>query len=216
MVSLLHKTLVVILFFILLSPEVYAISLGSTAKNKFAEISDVESVKFKMLFWNVEEEPYTVELSVKEAPKDWIVIIDPDEFILNKSIGEEYIKLPYISENIRTKVVNLFVKPVRDSKPGKYFVLIKAETELPQNEKNGIAIIPGRLFKFEIDFKGFESSNNIENKEIIEFSVNGFDSKNEDLKISNSKNENQINKKYFYFIITILIILTSIIIYKKS
>jgi len=216
MVKVLLKTLVIILFFILLSSEVYAINFGSIAKNEFAEISNGKSTKFKMLFWNIENESYTVKLSIKEAPKDWIVIIDPNEFVLNKSIGEEYIKLPYMEENIKAKVVNLFVKSDNNSEPGKYFVIIKAETKILQNEENGITIIPERIFKFEIDLKGFVTSSDIGNKEnIIEFSENGFNSNNEILKITNSKDKNQIDKKYFYFIIIFLIIIISIIIYKK-
>ena len=207
----------VILFLILLSSEVYAVNLGSVAKNKFAEISDSESVKFKMLFWNAEDESYTMKLTIKEAPKDWIIIIDPNEFVLNKTIGEEYINLPYTNENIKAKIVNLFVKPDSNSKPGKYFVIIKTEIKLSKNEKNGITIIPGSVFKFEINLKGFVISNDTETKEnTIELSGNGLNSKSEDLKINNSKNENQIDKKYFYFIVVFLVILTSITIYKKS
>jgi len=217
MVKVLLKILVIILFLILLSSRVYAINLGSIAKNKFAEISGDESVKFKMLFWNAEDESYTMKLTIKEAPKDWIIIIDPNEFVLNKTIGEEYINLPYTNENIKAKIVNLFVKPDSNSKPGKYFVIIKTEIKLSKNEKNGITIIPGSVFKFEINLKGFVISNDTETKEnTIELSGNGLNSKSEDLKINNSKNENQIDKKYFYFIVVFLVILTSITIYKKS
>ncbi len=216
MVKVLLKTLVITLFFILLSSEIYAISFGSIAKNEFAEISNGKSTKFEMLFWNIENESYIVKLSIKEAPKDWIVIIDPNEFVLNKSIGEEYIKLPYMKENIKAKVVNLFVKPDSNSEPGKYFVIIKAETKIFQNKENGITVVPERIFKFEIDLKGFVTSNDIENKEnIIGFSGNGFHSNDEILKISNSKNKNQMGKKNFYLVIIFLVIVISIIIYKK-
>jgi len=219
MVKVLLKILIIILFFILLSSEVYAINLGSVAKNKFAEISSDESVKFKMLFWNVENESYTMKLSVKEAPKDWVIIIDPNEFILNKSIGEEYISLPYIRESIKAKVVNLFVKPDSNSKPGKYFVMIETEVKIFKNETTDITIVPRSIFKFEIDLKDFDTANSnnvIENKENrIDFFGNGFEYKSENLKISNSKNENQIDKRYFYFIILFMIVLISITIYKK-
>lgn len=217
--KILLKTIFIILFLILLSSETYAINLGSIAKNNFAEISNRESIKFKMLFWNIENESYTVKMSIKEAPKNWTVIIDPDEFVLNKSIGEEYIKLPYANENIKAKVVNLFVKPDENSKPDKYFIFIKAETEIKQNEENIITIVPERIFKFEIDLRGFklaDSNNVIENKEkTVDFSGNVFNHKNENLKTSNSKNENQINKEYIYYILVFMIILISIIIYKK-
>ncbi len=201
----------------MLSSEVHAINLGSVAKNKFAEISNDESVKFKMLFWNVENESYTMKLSVKEAPKDWVIIIDPNEFILNKSIGEEYIKLPHIKENIKAKVVNLFVKADSNSKPGKYFVMIEAEIKIFKNETTDITIVPRKLFKFEIELMDFDTNLNnvIKNKEtMIEFSGNSFDH-NDEILISNGKNGKQIDRKYFYSIVIFLIVLISIIIYKK-
>lgn len=206
------KILIIILFFALLSSDVYAISLGSVVKSNVAETSNSESIKFTMLFWNVENESYTVKLSATDSPKDWTIIIDPNEFILNNSVGEEYIKLPYMDENAKAKVVNIFVKPDSNSKPGKYFISIKAEA-IPQNEINDVAIIPEKLFRFEVNLKGFTMSNdNIENN--IEYSKGEL--KVENPKINNLKIENKINKEYFYFIVISLVILTSIIIYKKS
>ncbi len=206
-----------ILFFILLSVNSYALNMGSVSKSKYAEISVGETAKFKMLFWNIENETYNVKLSVKEAPKDWIVIIDPKEFNLNKSIGEEYIKLPYMKENVKAKIVNLFVKPYTKSKSGKYFVTIMAE--ISSKEKNGIKIIPATMFKFEIvlkSFNGFKMNENVENNNTINFSRNDFKSKNENLKIINSENGGKKDKKVFYLTMIFLIILISIILYKKS
>ena len=220
MVKVLLKTMVMsILFLILLSSEVYALNMGSVAKNKIAEISIGESAKFKMLFWNTEDESYTMKLSIKEAPKDWTIMLDPSEFVLKKTIGEEYINLPYTNEIIKAKIVNLFVKPASNSKSGKYFVTIKAEPRLSQNEIGDINVIPARLLKFEIDLKSLNiiDSMNISGnqKNTIEFSGNGFDYEGENLEINNAKNENQIDKKYFYFIILFMIVLISITIYKK-
>ena len=220
MVKVLLKTMVMsILFLILLSSEVYALNMGSVAKNKIAEISIGESAKFKMLFWSFENEAHIVKLSIKESPEGWTIIIDPDEFILNKTIGEEYISLPYTNENIKAKVVNLFAKPSSNSKPGKYLVSIKSEIRLPQNEKNAITIVPGTILNFVVELEGFditESNVIIESEENkIDFSENGFEANGENLIISNSKNERIMNKNYFYFLIVFLVIVISIIIYKK-
>ncbi len=195
--------------------------MGSVAKNKFAEISNDESVKFKMLFWNAEDESYIMKLSIKESPENWTVILDPAEFALKKTIGEEYINLPHTNEIIKAKVVNLFVKPGSNSEPGKYFVTIKAEPELSQRETGNINVIPARILKFEIDFKGFDilGSKNIneEQKNTIEFFENGLEYNGESVKISNSGNEEKkTDKKYFYFIIIFLVVIISIIIYKKQ
>ena len=199
-------------FLILLASRAYAANLGSVVKNDFAEMSGVESAKFTMLFWNIESESYTVKLSVKEAPKDWTIIMDPYEFSLNRETGEEYISLPYVDENVKAKVVNVFVKPSNSSKPNKYFVVIKAETIMHKNETNGISVIPERLFQFEINLNGFTTSNE-ENK--IELSRKEFEINNDGLEMNSKKNENRADKEYFYLVAVTIVILFSIIIYKK-
>jgi hypothetical protein len=210
-----HKKMFLVLFLILLSSRAYAINFGSVVRDSSAETTVDQSVKFTMLFWNVENESYVIRLSVKDAPKEWTVIIDPDEFVSNKSNGEEYIKLPYTDEIIKTKLVNLFVKPDSSSEPGKYFVVIRAETRLSQDEEYGITVIPERFFKFEIDLKGFAALEETENEKTIEFSGNGFDSNSEILKTDHTENGNQMNKEYFYCVVMFLVIIVSMLIYKK-
>jgi hypothetical protein len=211
MARALLKTVAIFLFFVLLSSEVYAINLGSIAKNSFAKITNYESVVFKMLFWNAEEETYKLKLSVKELPEDWIVIIDNDEFELNSSTGEEYIKLPYMDDNIRAKVVNLFVKPSPDSKSGNYSIVVSAGIEA-DNETGGIIIVPETLMKFEIDLTGTadpEDTGNIgatEKNNITGKQVTG-------LSTPNNIYENRI---YLYVIILFAVIFISFVLYKKS
>ncbi len=216
MAKLPHKKLAFILFLILLSSRVYAINFGSVVKDNFAETTNDESVRFTVLFWNAEDVSYTTKLSVKNAPKEWTVIIDPEEFVSNKTNGEEYIKLPYTDELIKTKVVNLFVKPDGNSEPGNYSVVIRAETKLSQNSESDITIVPERTFEFEIDLKGFETLGETRNGNSIEFSGDGFDSNNEILKTGGPKEDGQASKNIFYFAIMLLIIITSMLIYKKS
>jgi uncharacterized membrane protein len=209
-----NKILMIILFLILISSNTYAINLGSVEKNSFAEIFNGESAKFTILFWNSESESYGVKLLVKDSPKDWVVIINPDEFMLNKSIGEEYINLPYNNENVKAKVVNIFVKPDSSSKPGKYSVTIKAETDLNQNESNEISVIPERLFTFEINLKGFTTTNDrVESREKIP--TNKIEAGNDSLESYYLKADDKTDKKYFYLAIVSLVIIVSIIIYKK-
>jgi len=210
-----NKILIIILFLILISSDAYAINLGSVEKNSFAEISDGESAKFTMLFWNSESEPYGVRLLVKDFPKDWTVIIDPDEFMLNKSVGEEYINLPYSNENVKAKVVNIFVKPDNFSKPGKYSVTVKTETNLNQSEANELSVIPEKLFTFEIDLKGLTTSDNIVESK-VKIPTNKIETKNDSLESYYLKVDDKTDKKYFYLAIVSLVIIVSIIIYKKS
>jgi len=210
-----NKILMIILFLILISSNVYAINLGSVAKNSFAEISNGESTKFTMLFWNRESESYDVRLLVKDSPKDWTVIIDPDEFMLNKSTGEEYINLPYSNENVKAKVVNIFVKPDNLSKPGKYSVTVKTETNLNQSEANQLSVIPERLFTFEIDLKGPATPNDSV-ESIVKIPTNETETKNDSLESYYLKVDDKTDKKYFYLAILSLVVIVSIIIYKKS
>jgi hypothetical protein len=209
-----NKILIIIIFLILISSDAYAINLGSVEKNNFAEIFNGESAKFTILFWNSESEPYGVKLLVKDSPKDWIVIIDPDEFTLNKSIGEEYINLPYSNENVKAKVVNIFVKPDNFSKPGKYSVTVKTETNLNQNEANELSVIPERLFTFEINLKGFTTSNDIVESK-VKIPTNEIETKNDSLESYYLKVDDKTDKKYFYLAIVSLVVIVSIIIYKK-
>jgi uncharacterized membrane protein len=211
MVKVPLKTFITVVFLILLSSSAYAINLGSLVKDKSGEVTKEESTKFKMLFWNAESEAYDVRLSAKESPKDWTVIIDPAEFVLDKSIGEEYVSLPNVDENVKAKVVNVFVRPDKDSKPGNYSVVVKAETILKQSEINGVTVVPERLFKFEVDIKGPVSSvddykASTENK--IDYNI-----------VSKEKSDENISdtsdKKYFYFFALAMIVLFSIILYKK-
>jgi hypothetical protein len=212
MERVLLKTLAVAFLFILLSSRVYAINFGSIVNEDYAEITNEGSVKFKMLFWNVESESYTLKLSVKESPEDWITIIDPDEFVLNKSVGEEYIKLPYMNENIKAKVVNLFVKANPKSETGNYSVVVEAGIKAP-DEKDGINIVPQRLLKFEIVLNGQEKTDVVEDEIVVGSSE--IVSEINDIETT-SPIENQIDKIYLYLIVMFIAILASVIIYKKS
>jgi len=214
MVNNFLKILIIVLLFIILPTKIYAINLGSVVKNNFVEITNTESAKFTMIFWNTGNESYNIRLSAEDAPKDWTILTDPAEFILNKSIGEEYIALPYLNENVKAKVVNIFVKPIENSKPGNYSVVIKAETGLAQNEINDMNIIPERLFKFEINLKGFVESN-YDDVEKTEISGKYIDFKNESKVESVSENYNSTDKNFLYFFVVLIIILASIMIYKK-
>jgi len=199
--------------FSLISQRAYALNLGSIVKNNYVVISNQESEKVKMLFWNIDENSYTVRLTASDIPENWIVIIDPHEFVLNKTTGEEYISLPDVNEQIRAKVVNIFIKPDNNSKQGKYFIIIRAETLLPQSEINGINFIPERLYKIEVDLKEIFFSNETERENKMEISGNHI-VKNGDIKKDNMPDK-FANKEYFYLSILFLISFASIILYKK-
>ncbi|MEM5872563.1 MAG: hypothetical protein QXD55_01750, partial [Candidatus Aenigmatarchaeota archaeon] len=138
---------IVLLFLIITSAKVYALSMGSVLKNDYVKTSIDKSVKFTALFWNSENESYIVELSVKEAPKDWIILIEPNNFVLNSSFGKEYISLS--NGYVRATPVDVIVKP-NLAKHRKYNIKIAAKTILPQS---GISFSQERLLKLVVEIE---------------------------------------------------------------
>jgi hypothetical protein len=74
-------------------------------------------------------------------------------------------------------------------------------------------IVPERFFTFRISLKGSENSNEVV-EENTEPSGNII-AQNEDAETEDVNVESGVSKYYFYFIAVVLIVLTSIIIYKK-
>jgi len=117
----------IIIFLILLSVRVYAINMGSVVKNDFSKIKVDESAKFTVLFWNTGNEAYELELNV-EQPKDWIIIFEPNNFILNETTGKELVKLPYQNDYKKATPVDVIVKPPSSIKSGKYNITVRAKS----------------------------------------------------------------------------------------
>lgn len=193
----------------LLADAVYAINLGSAVKNNFAEIPITESAKFTLLFWNTENETYTMRLSATDYPDEWTIIIDPEEFPLNRSTGEEYISLPYSEENVKAKVVNVFVKPDEKSPDGRYSVMVEADAIETGGTQGALAVVPIRSFMFEIELSG---------SEVIESSENNVTSSSESSTecVEETESPEPGNENVFYFVLIILIVAFSIVLYKKS
>lgn len=200
MVRFLLSLLVILL---LVSSKAYAINMGNVVSKDYADVSIGDSVKFKMLFWNADEENYTLRLSALDYPEDWTVIIDPDEFVLSKNIGEEYIRLPYMEESIRAKVVNLFVKPSERSLTGNYSVTIQSQAV---SDYEGImSMIPRSIISFKINVSGIEANGTKDNNLIGNGNTVVSD---------NNKNEDG-SKSSFYLALLIIILVFSIALYKK-
>jgi len=197
---------VIILFSLMLSSGAYAISMGSTIKNNFEKITNSESAKFTLLFWNIEIESFRVRLNTRELPNDWIIIIEPNNFVLNASVGKEYVKLPYMNDGVRATPVEVIVKPTTSTKPGKYNISLSSTTESPSD---GISFSQERVFNFIVEVENptyFESPG--------EQSSNQYN-KNESIPYYELNPENT-DFSYFYIIIIIIIILISFLIYKYS
>ena len=204
------KAISFVIFLILVSRVSYAISMGSIVKEDYAELTGGDSTKFKMLFWNIDNESYNLTLSIIDAPEGWITIIDPEEFALNRSVGDEYISLPYMDENIKAKVVNLFVKPSYETPSGVYNVVVEAGTETSDGE-NGIKVVPQRLLNFKVNLTSSSETGNIASN--VSTIPSEDVSENE---MTETTKDNLIPKEYFYLAVVLLVIAFSIILYKKS
>ncbi|MEM7825070.1 MAG: hypothetical protein QXO27_03815 [Candidatus Aenigmatarchaeota archaeon] len=197
-------SLIVILSFFLMIQTVGAISMGSVIKKDTISIKANESTKFTILFWNVEENSYKVNLEVKDAPKDWFVNIQPKEFILNSSTGKEYISLPYMDNIIKALPVEVFVKP-ENAHTDKYFIIIKARAGIPGKD---ISFFQEREFKLTVEIIDLQSQKETKSNisEITKESrhlTGGFLA--------------QVNINYIFYIISFVSILViSLLIYKYA
>ncbi len=141
--------LTILSFFILL-PSVEAISLGTLVKNDFVAVKQNESAKFIILFWNVENSSYIVETKVESSPENWIIIVNPERFLLDSTTGSESIFLPYQKDPVRAFPLNVFVKPV-SAKPGNYTLVLSAAAGHPGNTIN---FFQERKFKLTLKVEG--------------------------------------------------------------
>jgi hypothetical protein len=208
----LNKILLVATIFILLSSSAYSMNLGSAQRSGYASIDSSESAKFKMLFWNSENDTYMVNLTAVEYPKGWMVIIDPPDFYLSKSTGEEQISLPYTQEVVMAKAVSVYVKPDSSSPSGLYSVSVKAQTKMPEMQTSGMNMVSEKIFKFTINLSSTARYENEAGNVTIEHSFEAEVGKNSTMTVVTQKEE---GGSPAFAIAVILVAATSIIIYKK-
>jgi uncharacterized membrane protein len=195
--------LTVFLAFFLILQTVEAISMGTVVKKEIVSIKADESARFTILFWNVENASYSVELELKEAPKNWFVVIQPKKFVLNSSIGEESIELPYMNKSVNALPVNIFVKP-ENAKVGVYNVIIAARAGSPQET---LSFFQLRQFKLTVNITGMYSQKEDEIK------TSGI---SKELKILTDKLVEYTSFNILYIIISVCILVVSFIIYKYA
>ena len=152
-------SLAVLIFFILL-PGVEATSLGILVKNGATTLRQGESTKFTILFWNVENSPYIVEMKVESLPENWVVVVSPEKFLLDSNTGTENIFLPYKKEPVRAFPVTVFVKPV-SARPGNYTIVLSASAG---HTSNALNFFQERKFKLTVEVEGEAEVENISSK----------------------------------------------------
>ena len=206
-----REKIIIIMFILILSSRAYAINLGSSQMGSFAEISSSDSAKFSMLFWNADNQTYSVALTTQEYPEGWNVIINPSVFDLNKDTGDESLALPYMQENIMAKRIDVFVKPNDQSRPGSYRIVIRSETKLPEIKISGMNMVSDRLYVFDVNITGIiTTSSQTQERKIVYDYGNSSQAKSQ-----LSSEEKSGDKTLFYSAVVIFVLALSIIIYKK-
>jgi hypothetical protein len=189
-----------ILAILLLVQPVQAISLGTLVKKDSVSINPGESAKFTVLFWNVENLEERVEVKVEKTPKDWLVIVEPEEFFLNSSVGEEAIALP--SGSVRALPVNILVRP-SSFQSGNYTVVLVARAGLP---REGISFFQERRFKLNLEILGekLEQVENLKSNTTVQ------------LPTGEAAKLQQNFYPLLYFLLVLCILVLSVLIYKYA
>jgi hypothetical protein len=124
---------------LLLLPNIsQAASIGTILKNDHEFVKRGETGSFVVLLWNMEEST-PVKMSVRHAPKDWNIIIDPREFVLNQSKekGPPYDPdAQYVNSNgviITSIPVRILVNVPKNSDLGEHVIIVTAIIGEPQD-----------------------------------------------------------------------------------
>lgn len=137
--------------FLLLQNTVLA--LGSTQKNTRSEVNPGQTAEFTILFWNVQESSFPVELRSRQVPEGMSVILEPEEFTLKSSKvtsfpapkGRDYVNTEY--GLMLTTPAKVSVKVGESVRSGKYSILITATAG---NPTSGISVLIEKTFKLSI------------------------------------------------------------------
>jgi uncharacterized membrane protein len=207
------KLLSTILFsFMLLTSGAYAMSMGSLVRNGVDSISSNESAMFTIIFWNAGSDTYEVVLNPRSVPEGWAAVIEPKDFYLNSSSGNEYISLPYIGEPVKATVVKVIIKPTFSAPTGKYNVTVTAVSKYPGSD---IGFSQERVFNLVVDFSNhvvFENHSQKTSATIVSGSANEFQNITS-IAVGERGGE---DASYLYLAVTLVIVLFSFIVYKYS
>jgi hypothetical protein len=182
-------------------------ALGSLQKKSYSELKPGEIVEFTVLFWNSEELPITVNLSVKNKPRDWLVFIEPSEFTLTKNINSsEVVSLP--NGYVNAMPVKVLIIPPEDEESDVYQVTLWM---VAGRKERGISFFQEKNFNFEINFTGTKR------KEFVHKTTTLPIKEAENFTIPKSKVE-RIREGYprifFFSVIVILSLFASWVIYR--
>lgn len=148
------RIIAIVLMLALLSTGSYAMNMGSAQKGSYALIDGDDSANFGLLFWNSDSETYFMVIEPKIYPDGWNVTADPSEFYLSRDMGDEYISLPYTSEDVMARLVKIYIKPSDGYPRGIYEVTLAARAGMPETKTSGMSIVSEKLFNFHVNISG--------------------------------------------------------------
>jgi hypothetical protein len=191
------------LTFLLLTQTCAAMSVGTVVKQDSISLNANEAGKFTILLWTTDNSSYNVNLNIEQAPKGWLVSIQPRDFFLNSTSGNEYIKLPYVNGYSKAVAVNIFVKP-NSAASGKYNIIIKATAGLPAE---GLSFLQERKFVLTVEIPPFQFLKEAQ-KQFANVR-NELQPVAEELKVI-------LPNYYFYILVVVGIFVVSFLIYKYA
>lgn len=138
-----------------------AFNLGMLQKSLSANVSAGDTAAFRVLFWNADEIGYTLSINKINAPENWLIIIQPNNFLLNNSLKEniERIYLPGNKTTINAKASDIYITIPEKETVGVYQIVLNA---IAGNEKNtGFSLFQERKIMFQVNvIKGSEQKIN--------------------------------------------------------
>jgi len=141
----------ILLSFLLLQNTVLA--FGTTQKNTRSVVNPMQTAEFTILFWNIKESSFPVKLRSRQVPEGMLVLIEPEEFMLDYSIvtsfpaekGRDYINTQY--GLMLTKPVKVSVKVEETVDYGEYSFLVTATAGEPTS---GVSALLEKTFMLSI------------------------------------------------------------------
>jgi len=153
-IKLKKQFFMIVLFTILFLPIVEPINLSTIQKNQYSQVRIGESTEFIVLFWNTENYTFPIELSVKQAPENFSIIIRPEKFMIEPSLvnslpaeaDKEYVDTP--KGLMKAFPVRIIVKPSSSATSGEYDIYVKVEAI--STEAGIITPVLEKTFKFTV------------------------------------------------------------------
>lgn len=143
-----------IIIFLIIQTFVHGISMSSFVEKDLKQVEKGGTTQFDILFWNPSSNPFRIRLRAIEVPEELIVIIIPNDFMLNSSLvtkfpadkGKHYMNTQY--GLMETTPVKVIVKVPKMMELKNYDVFVKATAG---NPSRGISTLLEKTFKFTVE-----------------------------------------------------------------